>query len=81
MRYRIVGDDYAGREVQFWSKHGWEQCVSAGHIHNCNSLGVNTFNSHMSAVIFMAIHDMNCNRTIICEQLDEVVEAFKSQIS
>ncbi len=80
MRYRIVEDAYSGREVQCWSGYEWRQCVSAGHVTKNGNIGVNTFNSHMSAVIFMAIHDMDFQHTIICEKLDEAVEAYKSQV-
>ncbi len=77
MRYRIVKDSYAGREVQYWNGHGWEQCASGGHKERVPDHHVNTFDSHMSATIFMAIHDMDCQLTIICSQLDATVKAYK----
>ncbi len=80
MRYRIVEDSYAGREVQCWNGHCWEQCASGGHKDPVPDHHVNTFNSHMSATVFMAIHDMDCQLTIVCEQLDAEVKVYKSLV-
>lgn len=77
MRYRIIKDDFAGREVQYWTKGKWKQCDSGGHKEPRSGFEVNTFNSHMSAVVFMALHDMGCHHIMTCEKLDEQVRVFK----
>ncbi len=78
MRYRIVKDSFSGREVQYLDGKIWTQCGSGGHVKKTYNYDVNTFNSHMSATIFMALHDMNCQRNIICEELDEAVQEYNN---
>jgi len=81
MKYRIVRDNYDGREVQLWNGGEWIQCGSGGHRYpddnEDQNIDVNTFTSHLAAVIFMTIHDMNYHRSIICEDLSSMVADYK----